>query len=222
MNDDMGLTRTWSPQQLGIFIDQVRDDHFFPLWLLVATTGLRLDSLVGLERDEVDLQARKLYPRARPIAVGDPSRPPAFSVEGYALDPDAYDALREHVIQWDKEREDFAPDARNLFLWSDGTPVHTNAVSSMYHQHCDQAGLPAVPLQEMRQAYVVAALETGIPTAILRERLGDQVDSPSMGVGAEPKPRITKRQSARKRERDDRTPDDTRPRQQKSRHLRSV
>ena len=46
----------WSPQDLGEFIDQVRDDRLFALWMLVATTGIRLDTLLDLRRGDVDMQ----------------------------------------------------------------------------------------------------------------------------------------------------------------------
>ena len=45
----------WTPEQLGDFVDHVRDDRFSALWLLVATTGLRRGELAGLTRDDIDI-----------------------------------------------------------------------------------------------------------------------------------------------------------------------
>jgi hypothetical protein len=94
-------------------------------------------------------------------------------VRTYALDPDAQDALREHVIAWDKERS--GQRSEHLFVWADGEPLHPKSVEVLFRRHCQKAGLPVVPLQAARQAYVVAALETGIPTAVISERLGHDV-----------------------------------------------
>lgn len=168
-------TRSWSPDQLGNFIAQVRDDRFFALWMLIATTGIRLDTLVKLRREDVDLQQPRLTPRtggAVPGAI-------TFDVvRTYALDPDAHDALREHVITWDKERNGQRSD--RIFVWSDGGPVRPKSVEVLFRRHCQKAGLPVVPLQAMRQAYVVAAIETGIPTAVISERLGHAVSPTSL------------------------------------------
>jgi integrase len=193
-NQPLAPTR-WTPQQLGAFVDHVRDDRFFALWLLIATTGIRIDTLLDLRRQDVDLQESRLSPR--PSAVTGRGASSLGVVRSYALDPDAHEALREHVIAWDKER--LGPDQRSkhLFVWTDGAPIHPKSVDVLFRRHCHNAGLPAVPLQAMRQAYVVAALETGIPTAVISERLGrvvtpgnigriPQVDPPARRVHKDP------------------------------------
>jgi integrase len=170
MTDGHERTPSWSPDQLGRFVDQVRDDRFFALWMLIATTGIRLDTLVDLRRDDVDLQQARLSPRPAVAERG------VFSlgvVRSFALDPDAHESLRDHVIAWDKAREGQGSD--RLFVWDDGEPIHPKSVGVLFRRHCQQASLPAVPLQAMRQAYVVAALETGIPTSVISERLGRTV-----------------------------------------------
>jgi site-specific recombinase XerD len=94
----------------------------------------------------------------------------------YALDPTAYDALKEHVIAWDKERYILDQDTQKLFVWSNGEQVDTRATRSMFGQHCEAAGVPIVALQEIRQAYIVAAVETGIPVRVIAQRLGHTVE----------------------------------------------
>jgi integrase len=46
--------KVWSPQELGAFLDHVRDDRLYALWLLVATTGMRRGELVGLRWIDID------------------------------------------------------------------------------------------------------------------------------------------------------------------------
>lgn len=169
MKDDAAAAPTWSPDQLGVFIGHVRDDRLLALWLLVATTGLDVRTLVTLGRDEVDLHERRIDPRSRPKALsqGQPTASP-----GYALDPDAYDALKVHVIEWDKTHGE-APGVSGLFLDDNGSGLSAKKFMSLFRRHCAQANLPVVPFREVRQAYVIAAIETGIPTRVLRERLGD-------------------------------------------------
>lgn len=176
MTDGQQRTRSWSPDQLGAFVAQVRDDRFFALWMLIATTGIRMDALVDLRREDVDLQEPRLSPSA---GVARPGRFPLGVVRSYALDPDAHDALRDHVIAWDKEWNGQRSD--RVFTWADGGQVHPKSVEILFRQHCRKAGLPVVPLQAVRQAYVVAAVETGIPTAVISERLGHAVSPTNLG-----------------------------------------
>lgn len=164
---------TWTPGDLGAFVEAIRDDRFFALWMLVATSGVRLDALTGLERHDVNFEERRISPT--PTTVSSDER--SFTAHrSYALDPTAYDALKEHVITWDKERYILGQDTQKLFVWSNGEQVDPRAIRSMFGQHCEAAGVPVVPLQEMRQAYVVAAIETGIPVKVIAERLGYEVE----------------------------------------------
>lgn len=99
----------------------------------------------------------------------------------YALDPDTHDALRAHVIAWDKQHSGKDLRSKHLFVWDDGKPLHTKSVAVLFRRHCQKAGLPLVSLQAMRRAYVVAALETGIPTAVISERLGRTITPMTIG-----------------------------------------
>jgi hypothetical protein len=46
--------KVWAPQELGAFLDHVRDDRLYALWLLVATTGMRRGELAGLRWVDID------------------------------------------------------------------------------------------------------------------------------------------------------------------------
>lgn len=161
---------SWVPEDLGAFIAEVSDDRFFALWMLVGTTGAPLNALTGLARHDVDFATRRISPSSP--TVSDSSRASTRHHHGYALDPTAYEALKEHVATWDKERHILDQDTQKLFVWSNGQQVDTRAIRTMFAQHCEAAGVPVVPLQEVRQAYVLAALETGIPVKVISDRIG--------------------------------------------------
>jgi integrase len=38
----------WSPAQLRVFLDHVRNDRLYTAWLLAATTGMRRGEILGL------------------------------------------------------------------------------------------------------------------------------------------------------------------------------
>lgn len=53
-------TLIWSPEQLRTFLEQVREDRHYALWLLAATTGLRRGELAGLRWCDIDLDRRQI------------------------------------------------------------------------------------------------------------------------------------------------------------------
>jgi integrase len=99
----VGRTRpkVWTPEQLGRFVVQVREDRFFALWLLVVTTGLRRGELAGLQDEDVDLARGRVSPSApRVVVAGRVEVSEAKTTAGIrslALDPDTWAALREYI-----------------------------------------------------------------------------------------------------------------------------
>lgn len=156
----------WEPSHLGAFIRHVRSDRFFALWMLAATTGVSFDRIVSLERPDVDLEARRFNPAGATSAAVDTRRGPS-----YLLEPDTYDAVREHVTNWEHERRLLAHGGPRLFVWSNGEPLDAGSAMTMFEQHCGNAGVPIVTINDMRLAYVLAALESGIPTRAFRDPL---------------------------------------------------
>ena len=152
---------TWTREHLGRFFAQVSDDRFVALWLLAATTGMTLGTLVDLRRHDIDLETERVRPTGRSGVRSD-----------FALDPDAADALRAHAISWDKERQVLGHTTDKLFVWSNGEQLDRGSALLMFAQHCANAGVPLVPLKEVRAAYVINALQYGIPTEVLTERFG--------------------------------------------------
>lgn len=187
MTDAKVRSGCWSPDQLGKFVDQVRDDRFFALWMLVSTTGLPTDALVDLRRGDIDLQEPRLT--VRPMTKAGRSATPLAVARSYSLDPDTHEALREHAISWDKETSGQRSD--RIFVWSDGEPLHPKSVEVLFRRHCQNAQLPVVPFRGVRQAYISAALESGIPTAVISERLGRRQSSSRRGDSSGPNMRTS-------------------------------
>jgi site-specific recombinase XerC len=164
---------TWAPEHLGTFVEQIRDDRFLALWMLIATSGVRLEALTGLLRQEVDFDGGSIRPSTDDTTGGGRT---TTARRRYVLDPTAHDVLKAHVVAWELERQVLRQETRKLFVWSNGEQVDAGAVEMMFRQHCSIAGLPVVPLQAMRHAYVVAAIDSEIPVKPISDRLGRPVD----------------------------------------------
>jgi integrase len=64
-------------QELGAFLDHVRDDRLYALWLLVATTGMRRGELAGLRWVDIDFDHATVSPTIPPRS----RRPPGVLVQ---------------------------------------------------------------------------------------------------------------------------------------------
>lgn len=165
--------QVWNPQQLGAFIRHVRNDRFFALWLLVAPTGLRRGELAGLRRHEIDLERGRVSPSVPRVVVAgraqESETKTRAGVCSLALDPDTVAALDDFIEQWQQERLLLGPDAKLLFVWPDGRPLHADTITALFHKHCESAGLPRIRLHDVRHSYATAALLAGVPAKVISE-----------------------------------------------------
>jgi integrase len=157
----------WSPEQLRSFVEHVRDDRFFALWLLVVTTGFRRGELAGLLRHDIDFQNRRVTPSAPRVVVAgraqESETKTASGIRWLALDPDTWEALHEYIQLWDKERYLLGQPTQLLFVWPNGDPLHPDTITALFHKRCAAAGLPRIRLHDVRHSYATAALKAGIP-----------------------------------------------------------
>jgi integrase len=166
----------WTPPQLGVFVGQVRHDRFFALWLLVVTTGLRRGELAGLTRQDVDLVHKRVSPSVPRVVVAgravESETKTRAGVRSLALDPDTTAALHDYIERWSVERRLLGQGSQLLFVWPDGRPLHPDTITSRFHKHCIEAGLPRIRVHDVRHSYASAALSAGVPAKVTSERLG--------------------------------------------------
>jgi integrase len=169
----------WSPEQLRVFLAQVRHDPLYAAWLLFTTTGMRHGEVAGLRWADVDLDAGRVSPR-RPrvvvkheVVISEPKT--AKGRRSLALDPTTVAALRDHRRRQLRGRLAVGPkwqDSGLVFTWPDGRPIHPERFSRWFEQHARAAGLPKIRLHDVRHSYATAALAAGVPAKVVSERLG--------------------------------------------------
>lgn len=166
----------WAPQEIRRFVDQVRGDRFYAMWMLAATTGMRRGELAGLLITDIDFTHANLSPSAPRVSVDGQVRESDTKTEAgkrvMALDPQTLEALRDYVSVWKEERRLLGQDGRLLFVWPDGTPLHPDTLTALFAKHIGAAGLPRIRLHDVRHSYATAALRAGISPKIVSVRLG--------------------------------------------------
>jgi integrase len=89
---------TWTSSQLKTFLESVRDDRLYALWLLYATTGMRRGEALALYWEDIDFEAgrvavqRALVPLKGRLEISEPKTPKAR--RSIALDAGTAGALR--------------------------------------------------------------------------------------------------------------------------------
>ncbi len=171
--------KVWSPEQLGIFLDHVRDDRLFAAWFLLCTTGLWRGEVCGLMWSAVDLDrgtlnvVKTIVSVAYRLEVGEPKT--AKGRRSIALDAATVAQLRAHRVRQLEERVAWGgafDDQDLVFCKEDGSPVHPERLTIMFGRLSEAAGLPHIRLHDLRHSYAMAALAAGVPVKVVSDRLG--------------------------------------------------
>jgi integrase len=171
--------KVWDVAQLRGFLSHVQADRLGPVWLLMATTGMRRGEVVGLRWSDVDLDGARISIVQthvlvnRRVIVSEPKT--LKGRRSVALDPATVGALRQLRRRQLEERlaqGEFWTDTGLVAIHEDGTPINPRLFSSWFAQHARAAGLPPIRLHDLRHSYATAALAAGIPAKIVSERLG--------------------------------------------------
>ncbi|MGW2159619.1 site-specific integrase [Nonomuraea sp. NPDC001699] len=156
-----------------------REDRFHALYVLALYLGLRRGELLGLRREDVDLDAGTLEVVQTLQRVGGELRvvrPKTENSERTIPLPEiCADARKEHRRRQLAERSDAWPD------WEDhglvvpsrrGTPMEPDNLRRSWGAVRQAADLGEMRLHDMRHTCVPLLLDLGVPPHIVREIVG--------------------------------------------------
>lgn len=162
--------------QVRTLIDGTRDDRLHALWVLAATTGMRLAEMLALTWEDVTddrVTVRSTLHRIdgqwqRRGTKTDKSRRTIPLPEVTAL------ALREHRRRQLEERAaSGALGADGLvFTTERGRPIHGSNLPRVLHEHTDRLGLPRVTIHSLRHSCATLLISEGYPIAKVAAILG--------------------------------------------------
>jgi len=185
--------KAWTREQLAAFLDSQRSDRLFPLWHVIAFSGLRRGEALGLEWQGVDLDAGELSIRRALVLAGGRvvvSTPKTErSRRTVYIDPGTVAVLREHAArQGDECRKAGEAWAETgvLFTREDGKALGPRWVSRLFERaiaaynakRLEKDGpaasglLPLISLHGLRHTYASVALSGGMRLEDVSEQLG--------------------------------------------------
>ena len=170
--------KAWTPEQVRGFLEVAEGDRWWPLWRLVATTGMRRGELAGLRWVDVDLDGAELVVAENRVVVNHEvitGTPKGGRARRIGLDPTTVEVLRTWRRQQLAERlviGPYWPDTDLVFVWPDGSPVHPNVITRTFNRIRDRASLPPMRLHNLRHAWATTALLGRVDIKVVSERLG--------------------------------------------------
>ena len=158
-------TQAWTNLELRKFLEAVKNDRLYPLWLTLAMTGLRRGEALALRWTDVDLERarlsvrRSLVPINGTVEVHEPKTSRGRRL--VALDPFTVSVLRAWSRRQKEERLEWGPDWTDsglVFTRPDGKLIHPERVSKAFRAAVKKTGLPQIHLHDLRHTHATLAL----------------------------------------------------------------
>ena len=197
--DGTAPMQVWTASELGRFLAAELGKREHPLWLLLATTGMRRGEGLGIGWEHLDLDAGAARVQRTLVDVldADGDRPvwsdpkTASGRRTVALDAGTVAALRAHKAAQAAERLLVGPgyvDHGLVFAMPDGRPYHPERLSRTFKARAKRAGVPVIRLHDLRHTWATLALEVDVSPRVVQERLGHANVSITLGVYSHVRP----------------------------------
>jgi integrase len=171
--------KIWTPAQLFLFLDAVKTDELFPLWSLLALTGMRRSEALGLQWGDFSADWKYVGVRRALCEAGSSAYitvPKAASGRRINLLQVTAIALRHYRRQQQRRRrshklksirpQDF------LFKHLNGKLFRPNWTTKRFYDLVKKSDLPKIRLHDLRHTHASHLLEAGANLKAVQERLG--------------------------------------------------
>jgi integrase len=159
--------RFWAAEEAMAFLDAARNDRFYPLYILAATTGMRQGELLGLHWPEVALDRRRIavvqslvWPKKSPPVLEELKTWESRRSVGLV------DRAVEALAGLDCSSGLVFRSQRNTFL----NP--SNIVNRSFKPLVARVGLPPIAFKDLRHTAASLLLKLGIHPKQVQEMLG--------------------------------------------------
>ena len=171
---------TWTPSQLGGFLESVRGDRLEAAWRLASMTGMRRGEVLGVRWQDLDLDTARLSVRQAVVSVAyriTISTPKSHQARVIDLDAVTCGLLQAHRGAQQDEREAAGKDYQDndlVFCRHDGTHIHPDSFSAEFKRLVLASRQPKIRLHDLRHTHATIALRAGVPVKVIAERLGHE------------------------------------------------
>lgn len=172
--------KTWGSDDLVEYLDAIKGDRLFGLYVLLATTGMRRGEALGLRWVDLDLDGAQLHIVQTLTSV---NYQPVFtspktkrSRRLLYLDLETVKLLRTHRVRQREERLAAGPawNGEHELVFCDelGGTLNPEWVSRDFRSKVRKAMVRDIRLHDLRHTYATLALKGGVHPKVVSERLG--------------------------------------------------
>lgn len=167
--------RSWTADQLAVFMAAVQNKRMFPAYRVSATTGMRRGEVLGLKWGSIDLKHQRLSITANVQLLGTKiivqSPKTRTSRRMIEIDP----ATVEILDAWRSEQERRSVTVGDddwVFTSRDGGPFNPDLYSQIFDRLVGGLDIPRIRLHDLRHTHATLLLKNGTPLKVVSERLG--------------------------------------------------
>jgi integrase len=170
-------SQAWTAQELQAFLREAAGHRLFAALWLLANTGLRRSELLGLQWDDVDLDAATISVNRGLVSIGyelhESRGKTNNSRRAIDLDATTVGILAAWKAWQASERGAVEIEPTGwVFADVDGNPIHPHAISQAFERIVARAGVPKVRLHDVRHTHGTLLIKAGVPVKVVSERLG--------------------------------------------------
>jgi integrase len=167
--------RAWNAEQLQAFLQSAAGHRLFAAFWLAANTGVRRSELLGLQWNDLDLNAGTMSVNRGIVAVAyelhESRGKTRNSRRRIDLDPTTVAVLRGWNA-WQQAECVAVAGTRPPWVFADpdGNPPH--AISQAFERITARASIPIIRLHDLRHTHATLLIQAGVPVKVVSERLG--------------------------------------------------
>ncbi|TYS68692.1 site-specific integrase [Sutcliffiella horikoshii] len=186
--DSRGKIDTWDFEELNAFLnfaktykDGFRDNPFYyRIFTVAAYTGMRKGEILGLRKQDVDFEAKKLNLRKSVIetkkaGVSTGELKTLASYRQISIDDLLCSILKEQILKnnSNKLRLGAAYQQNGLiFCREDGAPFRPSTINKPFKIFIKKSGVKDIRFHDLRHTHATLLLKLGVNPKIVSERLG--------------------------------------------------
>lgn len=168
-----------TPEQARVFLESVRDDRLYALYLVTLSLGLRQGEALALRWEDVDLEAGTLQVKSTLQFIDgrfqllEPKT--ERSKRSFSLPDVTIAALHEHRKRQLEEHLRLGgawEDWDLVFTTGFGTPLDRHNVTRYFQEALQRAGLPRFRFHDLRHSAATFLLAQGCDLRVVMEALG--------------------------------------------------
>jgi integrase len=170
--------RSWTDQELRLFLRTATGHRFFPILWLAAMTGMRRNEVLGLKWPDLDVAKKRLALNRGLVAVGYEVHQTRGKTKTARRNIDLDDTTLTVLEGWRAfQAAEFAAVGIDneegwMFTNGDGNPIHPHALYQSFRRIVANADVPTLRFHDLRHTHGSLLIKEGVPVKVVSERLG--------------------------------------------------